>query len=416
MFSDRIIGASVIVCLFWAFAASSSALASSNLSARIDAKLDSVEDELIAVRRDFHRHPELSGEEERTAKVVTERLRKLGLEVRTGVGGHGVVAVLEGGKPGPVVGYRADMDAVRSDAPDPVEFASVKPGIRHICGHDVHTTVALAIAEGLAVVQEDLPGTVKFFFQPAEETATGARAMIADGALEDPRPEAIFAVHTAPLPVGSLGTQSGPLLPGRDLASVTLSGDGDLKAAAAAVAEIVQAVNTLTFEQAMTPQTGDFLTGQVFESAAGPEDGQWQVKALITTASAVMRKKARADIDRALRELGIEGVKAELEYHERVMAGVTNDPELEGRMREAIRSVVGDEGLVVSEGVPALFSEDYGSFQDEFPGVMYWLGVSNPEKGTVGMPHSPQYVADEEAIQVGARAMTTVLLEFLGAR
>ncbi len=156
---------------------------SPDLLERIGRGLESAKEQLIEVRRDIHRHPEPSGQEKRTAGIVAGRLRALGFEVRDSVGGHGVVAILRGGKPGRVAAFRADMDAVRSDSPDPVPFASQEPGVRHICGHDVHTTVGLGIAEGLAAVREDLPGTVVFIFQPAEENIQGARAMIDAGAL-----------------------------------------------------------------------------------------------------------------------------------------------------------------------------------------------------------------------------------------
>jgi amidohydrolase len=146
----------------------------------VERQLQSVRADLIEVRRDIHRHPEVSGQEERTAWIVAERLRGSGLEVATGVGGHGVVGILRGGKPGPTVAYRADMDAVYSNAPDPVPFASETPGVRHICGHDIHTTVALGVAEALTAIRDELPGTVKFIFQPAEENIQGAYAMIED--------------------------------------------------------------------------------------------------------------------------------------------------------------------------------------------------------------------------------------------
>lgn len=148
---------------------------------RVDQRLNEITNAMIDVRRDLHRHPEVSGQESRTEGVVASRLRQLGLEVTPGVGGHGVMARLTGGKPGRTVAIRADMDAVPSNAFDPVDFRSVTPGIRHICGHDIHTTVALAVAEGLAAVQSDLKGNVVFVFQPAEENVTGARAMLAAG-------------------------------------------------------------------------------------------------------------------------------------------------------------------------------------------------------------------------------------------
>lgn len=386
---------------------------SATLTERVDARLGAVGDELIELRRDLHRHPELSGEEERTAGVVAERLRRLGLEVETGVGGHGVVALLRGGKPGPVVAYRADMDAVRSDEPDPVPFKSVNEGVRHICGHDIHTAIGVAVAEGLAAVREDLPGTVKLLFQPAEEQARGAKAMIADGAMEDPAPEVIFAVHTAPLEVGQIGTKAGVLLAGSDLVTVKLTGEGDLKKAADAVAEIIAGASTLPRDQAMVPQTEDFWLGRVFRSEPDGENGGWTVTGIATTTSDVLREKAKEELRAKLDALAAEGVTVELDYEARVIAGAFNDPELEKSTHETIRGVVGEDALVPLTTVIPMFSEDFGSFQDEAKGVMYFLGVSNTEKGIVGMPHSPGYVADEDSISVGARTMAAVILDYL---
>lgn len=185
------------------------------LFALVDRSLNDVADEMIEVRRDLHRHPEVSGQESRTESVVASRLRRLGLEVLSGVGGHGVMARLTGARPGRTVAIRADMDAIASNDPDPVDFRSQTPGVRHICGHDIHTTVVLAVAEGLAAVQSRLKGNVVFVFQPAEENVTGARAMLAAGALDTWQPEAIFAFHTAPLEVGTIGTKPGVLLGAR---------------------------------------------------------------------------------------------------------------------------------------------------------------------------------------------------------
>src|SRR6188474_3153860 len=142
---------------------------SDSLFARAERQLRAQEARLIAFRRDLHQHPEISLQEERTAAKVAERLKELGLEVRTGIGGHGVVAIIRGAKPGPMVAYRADMDAVPSNEPDPVEFKSLTAGVRHICGHDLHTTIGVAIAEGLAAQRKDMAGSIMLIFQPAEE-------------------------------------------------------------------------------------------------------------------------------------------------------------------------------------------------------------------------------------------------------
>ena len=246
-----------------------------------ESRLAEVADEIVEVRRDIHRHPETSGSEERTAGIVADRLRALDIDVRTGVGGHGVVGILRGGKPGPVVAFRADMDAVPSEAPDPVPFASDVPGVRHICGHDVHTAVGLALAEGLSAVRGQLAGTVLFIFQPAEENATGARAMIADGAFDDPRPESIFTVHSAPFPVGQLATAERVLMPGRDLVTVTVGGTRNAVRVIQQARRLLEQAGTIAPEQAFAPVTGSFVLAQVGNPVLDA-GSTWSVQAMLT--------------------------------------------------------------------------------------------------------------------------------------
>jgi metal-dependent amidase/aminoacylase/carboxypeptidase family protein len=184
----------------------------SGIHQRIAAHVNANEAAWIEVRRDIHRHPELSGQEQRTAGIVGARLKALGLTVRTGVGGHGVVGVLTGGRPGPLVAYRADMDAVRSTLPDPAPFSSEVPGVRHICGHDAHVAIGLGLASALASVRKELPGRVMFIFQPAEERAMGARAMLDAGLFATEKPIAIFGVHASPLEVGTFTSKAGQMM------------------------------------------------------------------------------------------------------------------------------------------------------------------------------------------------------------
>ena len=379
----------------------------------VDLRLAEQRADLIKIRRDLHRHPEVSGREERTAGVIADRLRALGMDVRTGVGGHGVVGLLRGGLPGPTVAFRADMDAVASRDPDPVEFASTVEGVRHICGHDIHTTVGLALAEGFAAVREDLPGSVMFVFQPAEESATGARAMLEDGAFAGARPDAIYAYHTAPLEVGQIGTKGGVLLAGRDEIRVTLSGIADLSGPAAEVVELIR--GTSTVDQATPSVGGDFAVTVVFGSQERSGGDGWVVRGQSTNSSPAASARVERSIREGLSELEGAGFASTLDYRARVIAGVTNDVELESASIDPLRSVVGESGVIVIENVPTQFSEDFGSFQEQVPGVMYYLGVSNSEQGWVGLPHSPDYVADEASIELGARAMAAVMLDYLAS-
>jgi len=377
-------------------------------------RIDTLHDELVAVRRDLHRHPEVSGEEERTAGIVAERLRALGFALRTGVGGHGVVARIDGARPGPVVAFRADMDAVYSPAPDPVDFRSENPSVRHICGHDIHTTVGLALAEGLAAIRDRMSGSVVLIFQPAEERATGARAMIADGALDPHDPIAVFALHTAPMNVGQLAVVPGVMMSWRDRVRIRVTGDGDLEGIARQARAAVLATATLTPAQGLSSSpTPEFAFPQMAMPTA--DGGAWTVSGSLSTGSRKTSAAARGQIASALDALGSEGIEIALDYEERWIAGVDNDAELTRRATASVENVLGEGSVLPTGGIVPAFSEDFGSFQERVPGVMFFLGVSNPEKGIVGMPHSPGYVADEDAIAVGAKAMGSVILDVLDA-
>src|SRR5207248_2202573 len=197
-------------------------------AAHIAHAADSLRAKLVEMRRDFHRHPELSNREERTARIVAERLRALGLdEVKTNVARHGIVALLKGTKPGPVVAARADMDALPINETIEVPYKSLVPGVKHACGHDAHTTIELGVAEVLSKMRDQIHGTVKFLFQPAEEGPPpgeegGAKLMIKEGALDNPRPLAIFGLHTTPeTETGQIGYRAGPAQASADIFTIT---------------------------------------------------------------------------------------------------------------------------------------------------------------------------------------------------
>jgi len=365
----------------------------------------------IDFRRDLHRHPELSGAEARTSERVAAELRRLGLEVRTSVGGYGVVGILRGGRPGPLIAYRADMDAFPSSAPDPVDFPSLNPGVRHICGHDIHTTVALALATALHQVRDSLAGRVMFIFQPAEERATGAKAMLADGVFASDLPNEIYGVHTSGYEQGRVGTAPGPLMAGRDRFDVLLTGSGDLDAAAAAVAQRIDALGTIDVSQIAVSQPPDFVLIQrnPFVSSAG----QVRVSGTVAVASSTSRARVQRAIQSELSSVVPPGVNVAATYEAKLIAGVTNDSTLTAVAAGAMRSALGDPAVATVTRIPPRFSEDFGSFQERVPGVFVFLGVANAERGWNGLPHDPAYVADERAITVGAVAMAAVIVNRL---
>jgi amidohydrolase len=385
-----------------------SAAAQSELAPRMERAIRDREAELIEIRRDIHRHPEVSGSEVRTSALVAKRLGSLGFEVRTKVGGHGVVGVLRGTKPGPVVAFRADMDAVPSDTPDPVDFRSLDPSVRHICGHDLHTTIGLALADGFAAIKGDLPGTVMLVFQPAEERADGAKAMLADGVFKPLKPDFIFAVHTAPFEVGKLAIRAGTMMAGREEITVKLEGKGNLDAAADSVLRVIGAASNITLQQALQPTTAD---DAIFTNARRAKPGLIEGEA--TVSGQPGRIRAKQQIMGALEALKIPGVTITPTWGDRAIVGVINDSALVARANASVRAALGPDAVEILTTMVPAFSEDFGSFQDLVPGAFYFLGVSNSAKGTVGMPHTPNYVADEAAIQVGARAMTAAMLDVL---
>ncbi len=367
--------------------------------------VENQENRLIDIRHDIHRNPEISGAEIRTSKLVVDKLEALGFEIQSGVGGHGVIATLEGSRPGPVVAFRADMDAVRSATEDPVDFRSLTPGVRHICGHDIHTTIGIGLAEGFAAIRDELAGTVMLIFQPAEERGTGAKAMLADGAFTEVLPDAIFSLHTTPYNLGQIATRHGGLMAGRASISVKISGEGDLDGAYSSVQEILRSIDSNSPQDPDVPSPDFFIRVQLFGGQAGS-----QISGQIMTAGMRDRKLAKSRVEKELDAFDLDGVRLELNYDDGFMEGVTNDSLLVDQSNASIAKLAPNVEIEQAETASPMFSEDFGSFQVLVPGVMYFLGVSNPEKGTVGMPHTPTYVADDGAILVGTRAMLAAML------
>jgi len=247
--------------------------------------------------------------------------------------------------------------------------------------------------------------------------------MIAEGVLENPAPEAIFAIHSAPLAVGQMGSRKGMLLAGFDIIYVTLNGDGGLKAAADAIKRVISGVSTVSLTSAQEVELesasrqdsiqNDFILASVFSSEENPEKNKWILRALVRASSEENYARAKKDIQTGLENLDLQGISYKIDYIGGVLPPVMNDPVLVRSAMDIIRSLLGEKGLVVLEEVPPFFSEDFAHYLQKIPGVMFFLGVSNEAKGIIGMPHSPQFAVDEEAIFVGAKTMAVVLLDYL---
>jgi amidohydrolase len=394
---------------------------------RVAQAAEAIREALIAQRRDFHMHPELSNREERTSRVIAERLRRLGLdEVRTGVSRYGVVALLKGARPGPVVALRADMDALPIEETLDVPYRSRNPGVKHACGHDVHMTVALGVAEVLSRLRGEFPGAVKFLFQPAEEGApegeeSGAAQMIREGALENPRPSAIFAFHVDPmLEVGKIGYVAGPALASSDTFRIRVVGQ---RVHAAwphqGIDPIVVAAECILALQTVRSRRLDPVEPMVLSVGSIRGGNRSNILADEVVLEGTLRTHNEAVRERAMalvREIvsgvaAAHGARAEVSWSPRSIPVTANDRELTLACLPSLKRTLGDANVV--EARPVMGAEDFSFYQRQIPGVMFWLGVGNASRGIRAALHTPEFDVDEESITVGVKAMANLLLDYL---
>ncbi|WP_219466808.1 M20 metallopeptidase family protein [Nonomuraea rhizosphaerae] len=373
----------------------------------VDAVASALDQELIVLRRDIHRHPEVAGQEQRTAALVARRLRAAGLDVTTGVGGHGVVGVLTGVRPGRTVAYRADMDAV---PPNGQVGGGAQPA--HLCGHDLHTTVGVGVAQVLARLRHRLTGTVVFVFQPAEETLAGAAAMLADGVFARVRPTEIHALHCGPFPVGEFVVTPGFGLPGQDRGVVTLTGS-DATARARRLAADIGALGTVAppatpeaLERLVTDiQTPDGpLARFVFMQAQAAEvEGGAEVRLSYRCWPEDRYVQVREDVRRLAQP---QGAAASVAFPNDPFPAMVC-PEREGlALRRHLRRTVGQERVGTLHAAVPFNGEDFSLFLRRMPGTFSFLGVRAPGASIeTSYPHFGAFAPDERAIGHGVRAM-----------
>jgi amidohydrolase len=393
---------------------------------QIDAIATEIHPAMIEVRRDLHMHPELGFRETRTAGIVAERLRALKFdEVRTGVGVTGVLGVLKGAKPGPVVALRADMDALPvQELNDNMPYKSTVPNVKHACGHDAHTAIALGVAEIFSRLRADLPGTVVFLFQPAEEGDpaggdTGALKVLEDWPLRNPTPEAIFGLHVQPLlDVGRVGYVSGAAMASVDRFTIKIIGKQTHGAMphtgidpVPVAAQIISALQTIPSRQidARTPtvvSVGVVSGGSRFNIIADSVTLTGTVRTLNKEGPATVRAKMDAIVKGITSTVG---ATYDFEYIETAPA-TYNDPALVAASLPAMRAVLGDS---LVPGEPVMVGEDFSFYQQKIPGFYFFLGVANPGRGITAMWHTEYFDLDEAAIRVGMRTMATTVGDYL---
>ena len=393
---------------------------------------------VLAWRRDLHQHPELSNREQRTAQLVADHLRALGLKPRTGIAHHGVVAVIEGGLPGPKLALRADMDALPVTEQTGLPFASTvrtqfngqATGVMHACGHDAHTAILLGVADALVAMRKQLPGSVMLVFQPSEEGAPageegGASLMLAEGLFKDFKPDAMFGLHVfSTLPAGTLGVRQGPLMAASDKFTITVRGRQTHGSAPwGGIDPIVAAADLVGTAQSIVSRRTNIAKLPAVLSFGAIHGGiRYNIIPDEVTLVGTIRsfdEAQRAAIFGQLKEVAehvaaAHGASVEAQVPDRAGNPVThNDPALTARMLPSLQAVAGAERVV--EPPLQMGAEDFSFYAKEVPAMFFFVGATAPgtDPATAPSNHSPQFLLDESALDLGLRAMLQLSLDYL---
>ncbi|MDK9683444.1 amidohydrolase [Pseudoalteromonas shioyasakiensis] len=407
----------------------------SDINTELKSANKSVSEKVIKWRRHLHQYPELSNREFETAKYVAKHLRSLGLEVQTGVAHTGVVAKLEGGKKGPLIALRADMDALPVKEQVDLPFASTQTteykgntvGVMHACGHDNHVAILMAAAESLVKIKDQLAGDILFVFQPAEEGAPdgeegGAELMLKEGLFKE-KPEAVFGLHvTSSLNTGQIGFREGPLMASADKFTITVKGRQTHGSRPwngvdpiVASSQIIMATQTIASRQVDVTKAPSVVSFGAINGGVRNNIIPDQVEMVGTIRT--FDQEMRADIKKRLAktaEMVAESGGAEAHVHIDHGYPVTvNDIELTKKMTPTLAGVVGKENLITTPLITG--AEDFSYYALETPGMFFFLGVTPKGQDAVTAPsnHSPHFFADEKALQLGVNAMTQLVVDYL---
>ncbi len=403
----------------------------------IDAAAQGVQARVIEWRRDLHQHPELGNHEVRTAQVVADHLRALGLEPRTGIGPTGVVAVLKGARPGPRIALRADMDALPVTEATGLPFASTvkseyrgQPvGVMHACGHDMHVAILMGVAEALVAMRDDLPGEVMFVFQPAEEgppvagEVAGAKRMLDEGIWDDFKPDAVLGLHVwSRLHAGQLGVRAGPFMASADEWTLTIRGRQTHGSQPwAGIDPITVAAQVLLGAQSIIARQVDITAHPVVLTAgqiqAGTRFNIIPDEATMVGTLRTFDPEVRADVIERFRGTAghfaaASGATATLEVAGNAPS-TSNDPALLQRLRPSLEKAAGAGNLV--EVPRYTIAEDFSQFANVVPGLYFFVGSTPRGQPLEAAPmnHSPHYAPDESALDLGVRALLQATVDFL---
>jgi amidohydrolase len=410
-----------------------------SLDALIAEAAHRLEPRVVQWRRDFHQNPELGNREKRTAKIVADHLRALGFdEVREQVAHTGVVGTLKGGKPGPVVGLRADMDALPVTEEVDVPFRSKvrdqwngqECGVMHACGHDAHTSILMGVAEILAGMRKDIPGTVRFVFQPAEETPPigedgGAKMMVEQGCLQNPRVDAIFGLHITSIhATGRVGYRSGPLMASADDFRVFIRGNQTHAAMPwrgvdpiVVGSQIVMGLQTIVSRRMNITHEPSVVTVGVFHGGVRHNiiPDEVKLEGTIRTFDESQRDEIHEHVKRISEMIAQAGGASARVHIHRWYDVTVNHPELTAWSEPVLKRIAGDANVNLVDKVCG--AEDFSFYQKEVPGFFFFIGCTPPDKNpdTAAPNHSPRFYVDEACLGHGMKLLSGLALDWLAA-
>ena len=377
--------------------------------------------ELVKIRRDIHIHPELGFKEVRTSKLIAERLRRLGLEVQTNIAQTGVVGLLRGGRPGKTIALRADMDALSIQEQTGAVYQSQTPGVMHACGHDAHVAMLLGAAQILQELQVEIPGNIKFIFQPAEEGPGGAAKMVEEGVLHNPDVDATIALHVDDeTEVGKIQIKSGIAYASANTMRIKIQGKGGHAAYPhKSVDAIVVAAHVILTLQTIVARETDPLDAVVVTIGViegGDRNNIIAEKVILEGTIRALNDVTREATFSAVRRITEQvctamRAKCKIEIVEGYPPGV-NDPQLTEIFRKVAKELLGSENVKIA-AVPEMGAEDFYEFGKGIPAAMFHLGIANKEKGITFPGHHPRFDIDEDALPIGTAILAASALKFL---
>ncbi|MDV2457586.1 amidohydrolase [Elizabethkingia anophelis] len=393
----------------------------------IQSETDKVFNKLVEIRRDLHENPELAGHEVRTQKMLEKYLINLGLEVQKDLYGRSLIGILQGGKKGKKIAWRADMDALPSNNADKVSFKSKNKGIWHGCGHDVHMAIGLGIAEVLSKYKKELKGTVYFIFQPEEETFVGAKKMIDNGLFSKINTDEIYGLHVTALPVGQIMTKPEEVFAYQTRVKIELKNvlsDKEVKELSKKISASLSRTENNSkpweIQYIIDPKVGLMNPNTIFKNyriidenfISGSDDKSFSMKAYIYETNADKLKEIIPQIRQVLETNGYKDQLLSVSYIQENPT-VFNDKNLTNLATETLEKIYGKMVMVKDYGQVPYFNDDFAFFQQKKQGVYFLLGGSNFKKGIIAMNHTPDFEVDEESIRNGVKSFSSLIYERL---